>query len=190
MLPDPSSFKDAREVLVAARDFPLLGPLLACLSQRVAPLLIRGEADPLPAIAMALGLERLDAVHLVGTGAPGIVTLTRARALDAESARSLPPARTPRLEINIWASHAGAGTRGRHFLQVMAEATRARILASDAVVGGPDAGASWDLPVAARPRVAAPFSRPARDALRLPAGADPTASDAMGRRERGDLPLR
>lgn len=160
--------RDSREILIASRELQGLRPLLGCLSPRVEARLLDGDADPLPAIMAALALDRLDALHLVGAGAPGEIAITRAPAMDAMAARGLAPAAARRLEINIWASHAGAGARGRHFVQALAEATHARVLASDGIVGGPDAGASWDLAIAARPRGLAPFARPARDALSLP----------------------
>ena len=156
------------ELLIASRALPRLGELLACLSPEVELRLLEGEADPLPPIAAALAIDALEALHLVGIGAPGELCITDAPAIDAEVARGLRPAASRRLEINLGASRVGAGVRGRHFLQVLAESTCARILASDGDVGGPDAGASWDLGLAARPRASTPFARPGRDALRLP----------------------
>jgi hypothetical protein len=88
-------------------------------------------------------------------------------AIDAMAVRRLCPAASPRVEVNLWSSFTGAGRRGRHFVQTFAESAQVRVLASDGLVGGPERGASWDLPIAARPRGLAPFVRPGRDAVRL-----------------------
>jgi len=157
-----------REILLASRELPGLGALLDCLHPIVEVRLLEGDADPIPAITRALAHGSLEVLHLLGNGAPGEISITAAPPLDAEAARSLRPAASRRLEVNIWASGVAAGGRGRHFLQVLAESTRARVLASDGDVGGPDSGASWDLAITARPRGSLPFARPARDALRLP----------------------
>lgn len=170
MCADIAKLPAPREILLASRELPGLGALLACLNPVVQVRLLEGDADPIAAIARALAHGSLEALHLVGNGAPGELSITNAPPIDAEAARGLPPAASRRLEINLWASRVGAGARGRHFLQVLAETTATRILASDGDVGGPDAGASWDLGLAARPRGSLPFARPARDALRLPRG--------------------
>jgi hypothetical protein len=159
---------DSHEVLIATRGLPGVEALIACLDARVTTRILDPDADPLAAIVAALADPELGSLHLVGHGAPGSITITPGKAIDATAVRHLYPATSPRVEVNLWSSFTGAERRGRHFVQTLAEAALVRVLASDGVVGGPERGASWDLPIAARPRGLAPFMRPGRDALRLP----------------------
>lgn len=159
---------EGREVLIATRALPGIEMLLACLDARVTTRILNLDADPFAAVVAALADPGLRTLHLVGRGAPGLIAIAPGATIDAAAARSLYPATSPWVEINLWSSFTGAGRRGRHFIQTLAEMAQVRVLASDGLVGGPERGASWDLPIAARPRGLAPFARPGRDALRLP----------------------
>lgn len=168
MQQDFPPMRDGREILIATRGLPELEALLACLSARVDARILRPDADPQTAIGAALAERDLRALHLVGFGAPGIIAIAAGAVIDVMAVRRLCPAASPQVEVNLWSSFTGAGGRGRHFVQTFAESAQVRVLASDGLVGGPERGASWDLPIAARPRGLAPFVRPGRDVVRLP----------------------
>ena len=162
-----SPMPGGHEILIATRSLPGLDALLSCLSARVDARILEPDADSQTAIGAALAERDLGALHLVGFGAPGTIAIVPGTAIDAMAVRRLCPAASPRVEVNLWSSFTGAGRRGRHFVQTFAESAQVRVLASDGLVGGPERGASWDLPIAARPRGLAPFVRPGRDAVRL-----------------------
>lgn len=155
------------EFLVISRRHRYADSVLACLNARV--VVHAGEtADScLAAIVAALAAPDLSALHIVGDGVPGAITVASGATIDSHSARIFFPAVARGAEINLWSNLTGSGVIGRHFVQTLAEITRCRIFASDGLVGGPATGASWDLRIAARPRGLAPFLRPARDTLRL-----------------------
>ena len=128
------------------------------------------ELEPLLTEAVSTTYAR--AVHLLGHGFPGGITLGE-QAVDAEAWKKFfgetnslgksEAAQIQNQQINFWSCKTGEGELGMDFINTVAQTTGATVNASTGYVGSSKRGASWDLDVTAKP--APPFSAAALEAF-------------------------
>ncbi|MEW6759281.1 MAG: DUF4347 domain-containing protein [Pseudomonadota bacterium] len=126
--------------------------LIAGMRPGIDVVVLDPAGDGLAQIARALaGHTGLDAIHLVGHGAAGLLQLGEVT-LDADYLKAnagvladIGAALAAGGDILVYGCETGAGNTGVGFLQALADTTGADIAASDDASGGARAGGDWQL---------------------------------------------
>ncbi|QOY92914.1 DUF4347 domain-containing protein [Massilia sp. UMI-21] len=133
-----------------------LQTLIAGMRPDIEIILLDPAGDGLAQIARTLaGRADLDAIHLIGHGASGLLALGDLT-LDAAYLKQhadvladIGAALAEDGDILLYGCDTGAGSAGAQFLQTLAQATGADVAASDDATGGAAAGGDWKLEVTA-----------------------------------------
>lgn len=133
-----------------------LQTLVAGMRPDIEVVILDPAGDGLAQIARVLaGRANLDAIHLLGHGAAGMLELGDVT-IDAAYLKQhsdvladIGSALNDAGDILLYGCDTGAGSTGAAFLQTLAQATGADVAASDNATGGAAAGGDWMLEVAA-----------------------------------------
>ncbi|MDP2902957.1 MAG: DUF4347 domain-containing protein [Methylovulum sp.] len=139
----------SHEILIADAQVKDLDVLLSGLAPNVDAWLIQPGEDAMTSVFKALAMPGLSKLHLLAHGAPGEIRLG-GRAITATDFRSCFDGAAVRdLDIAFWSCQTGAGEAGQAFVQAVAEATGARVVAAEGLVGSAAKNGSWELDVKA-----------------------------------------
>jgi len=147
-----------REILFIDPTISELETFLSGLRPGIETVLLSPVSDAIQQIARSLdGRGKFDAIHVVAHGAPGELqfgsgTFTRA-AVDGHAAdlSRIASALSPEAALLLWCCETGAGSRGRSFIEALADATGARVVAASGLIGSEARGAAWKLDEPALP---------------------------------------
>jgi len=151
-----------REILFIDATISALETFLSGLRPSIETVLLSRAGDAIEQIAMSLdGRGDFDAIHVVAHGAPGELrfgsgTLTRT-GVDGRAANlsKIGDALAPGSALLLWCCETGAGARGRSFIEALADATGARVVAASGLIGSEARGAAWKLDEPALPPLSA-----------------------------------
>ena len=142
------------EIAFIDRNVDDLATLLAGLRSGVEPILLSADA-PAPRQMAEVLKHRSDlaAIHLIAHGAPGQVNCgSSALALetienDDEDLAAIGRALGDGGSLQLWACNTARGERGAAFVDALARATGAEVLAATGLVGAAALGGGWELHV-------------------------------------------
>ena len=158
---DPMNSQDlslsGREILIADAGVEDLDTLISGLNEGVEAWLVQPGQDAIGLIINAISSPNLKKLHMLAHGAPGEIHLGGSVITASDFRNRFDGAAERDLDIAFWSCHTGAGDVGQGFVQSVADATGARVSATDGLVGNAQKGGSWRL------NVSAPFSAEAQD---------------------------
>lgn len=165
-----------KQLLIADANVKDVDVLTAGLKLGVECWILRKDSNIQELLKMAFCDNELSALHLLGHGMPGAITLGNVK-IDianwsfftrgnSEIMQTLPekisswqkkPLLSNKWDICFWSCNTGEGSKGKAFIQYVAGCTGANVYASSGLVGHSECGGSWQLNVVAYPgnRVAA-----------------------------------
>ncbi|WFU38082.1 VCBS domain-containing protein [Bradyrhizobium sp. CB82] len=141
-----------REIVFIDQGVDDLGTLLDGIRSDVEPLLLSSDEPAVRQMARAVrGRKGLQAVHIIAHGQPGEVAFSAGRLSldtidrDAGELAVLGGAIGQGGELLIWSCAVARGERGAAFVSAIADATGAKVAASERRIGAAAHGGSWEL---------------------------------------------
>lgn len=165
-----SPIKKARKILIADASVKDVDVLVAGLKLGIDCWMIEKDGSVQELLSKAFNNNELSALHLLGHGMPGSITLgdvkidianwsyltsgiSEIAQIQPEKNSSWQKNTTSTNQWNIcfWSCNTGEGSKGRAFMQHVADCTGANVYASSNLVGHSKCGGSWQLDVVAYP---------------------------------------
>jgi hypothetical protein len=166
-----SPIKKTRRILIADSSVKDVDVLVAGLKLGIECWMIERDGGVQELLRKAFSNNELSALHLLGHGMPGSITLGDVK-IDitnwsyltggiSEIAQMRPEKNSSRQNnttfsdqwnICFWSCNTGEGSKGKFFVQHVADCTGANVYASSNLVGHSKCGGSWQLDVVAYPR--------------------------------------
>ncbi|MCK6436132.1 SwmB domain-containing protein [Rivihabitans pingtungensis] len=145
-----------QNILIADGTLTDLNVLLADLPTRMQVVRVTSAAQALAAFWQALATPGLRQLHVLAHGEPGAVAFAGQRLTAADFVRRFDGAAQRDLDLAFWSCRTGEGEAGKAFVHALAQATGARVAASERLIGN----GYWAL----TPAIVPPFAIEAREA--------------------------
>lgn len=158
----------AKQLLIADASVKDVDVLLASLKSDIDCWVIQRKSDVKELLKKAFCSRGLSSLHLLGHGMPGAISLgdvkiditnwlaltcgdteitrTQSKKISLCQKKSLP---THKWNICFWSCNTGEGSKGKAFMQHVADCTGAYVYASSGLVGHSKCGGNWQLNVVA-----------------------------------------
>lgn len=166
-----SSIKKTRQLLIADASVRDVNVLVAGLKQGIDCWMIEKDGGVQDLLKKAFNYNELSVLHLLGHGMPGLIALGDVKVDIAnwsyltggisEIAQMRPEKNSSwqknttlsdQWNICFWSCNTGTGSKGRAFMQHVADCTGANVYASSNLIGHSKCGGGWQLDVVAYPR--------------------------------------
>lgn len=149
-------------ILIADAGIEDLDTLLNGLEAGIEVQLVKSASEALACFDGAVNALALKRLHVLAHGAPGQVYFGGQTLAAGDFARGLASTGNRDMEIVFWSCRTGADSCGTAFVDTVANATGASVVAANGLVGNSKLGGSWDLGNGQK----APFNREVQQTFR------------------------